>query len=40
VGNQIMATDPGPAVADYLALGAWVAVLTALAFVVIQRRDA
>jgi hypothetical protein len=35
-----MATDPGPAVVDYVALGAWVAVLALLAFVVIHRRDA
>lgn len=40
VGNRITATHPAPAIADYVALGAWVAVLALLAFVVIQRRDA
>jgi hypothetical protein len=40
VGNRITATHPAPAVADYIALGAWVAVLALLAFVVINRRDA
>jgi hypothetical protein len=40
LGNRITATHPAPAVADYVALGAWVAVLAVVAFVVIQRRDA
>jgi hypothetical protein len=40
IGNRITATDPAPAVGDYLALGAWVAVLALLAFVVLRRRDA
>ena len=40
VGNRITATHPNPAVADYAVLGAWVAVLALLAFVVIRRRDA
>lgn len=40
LGNRITATDPAPAVVDYVALGAWVAVLALLAFVVIKRRDA
>lgn len=40
VGNRIMATDPAPAVVDYVALGAWVAVLALLAYVAIHRRDA
>jgi ABC-2 type transport system permease protein len=40
VGNRITATDPAPVVVDYVALGAWVAVLVLLAFVVIHRRDA
>jgi hypothetical protein len=40
VGNRITATHPAPAVVDYVALGAWVAVLAVLAFVVIRRRDA
>ena len=40
LGNRIAATDPAPAVVDYVALGAWVAVLALLAFVVIRRRDA
>jgi hypothetical protein len=39
-GFRITATDPAPTVVDYVALGAWVAVLALLAFVVIQRRDA
>jgi hypothetical protein len=39
-GNRIMSTDPAPAVGDYVALGAWVAVLALLAYVVIKRRDA
>ena len=39
-GSRITATDPAPALGDYIALGAWVAVLALLAFVVIQRRDA
>lgn len=40
IGNRITATDPPPAVVDYIALSAWVAVLALLAFVIIQRRDA
>jgi ABC-2 type transport system permease protein len=40
IGNRITATHPGPAIVDYVALGAWVAVLGVLAFVVLQRRDA
>jgi hypothetical protein len=40
IGNRIIATDPAPAIVDYVVLGAWVAVLAVLAFVVIQRRDA
>jgi ABC-2 type transport system permease protein len=40
IGNRIIATDPAPAVVDYLALGAWVGVLALVAFVVIHRRDA
>ena len=40
IGSRITATDPAPALVDYVALGAWVAVLALLAFVVIQRRDA
>jgi len=40
IGNRITATDPPPAFADYIALGAWVAGLGLLAFVVIRRRDA
>jgi ABC-2 type transport system permease protein len=40
IGNRITAPVPGPAVVDYVALGAWVAVLALLAFVVIHRRDA
>ena len=40
VGYRITATDPAPAAVDYVALGAWVAVLVLLAFVVINLRDA
>jgi ABC-2 type transport system permease protein len=40
LGTRIMATDPAPDVIDYVALGAWVAVLALLAYVVIHRRDA
>jgi len=40
IGNRIIATDPGPTVADYVVLGTWVAVLAVLAFVLIRRRDA
>jgi hypothetical protein len=40
IGNRITATDPAPDAVDYVALGAWVAVLALLAFVVIKRRDA
>jgi hypothetical protein len=40
LGNRITATDPAPAVVDYVVLGAWVAGLALLALVVIRRRDA
>jgi ABC-2 type transport system permease protein len=40
IGIRITATDPAPAFVDYVALGAWVAVLALLAYVVIHRRDA
>jgi ABC-2 type transport system permease protein len=40
LGVRIAATDPGPAAVDYVVLGAWVAVLALLAYVVIHRRDA
>ena len=39
-GNRIMAADPAPVLADYLTLGAWVAGLVLVAYVLLRRRDA